>query len=235
MSEGSPKSLTLQELPDVRRKTEGVAKFLQQQLSGHLEVLRPLLAADRLLGRYSGGKEEVAGADRALSELQQQYKQFTAKPFDLPLEFDMHWLTLVGTRLELYPWEYTHEVKTDRESKTITMTSSVRWILSYSSNYTMTQAREVLSGKEQRRPEYVRQFVVNALIMQLVVRKNPGLAQLFADLRYELKVVPAPDLKGLPLATITSSLPSFRPADDLILAAVAFSGVPAFIELIDVD
>jgi hypothetical protein len=42
-------------------------------------------------------------------------------------------------------------------------------------------------------------------------------------------------LPKLPLVTITSCLPSFRPADDLILAATAFSGVPAFIELVDVD
>ena len=44
-----------------------------------------------------------------------------------------------------------------------------------------------------------------------------------------------PDTRQLPLVTIASCLPSFRPADDLILAATAFSGIPAFIELIDVD
>jgi hypothetical protein len=34
---------------------------------------------------------------------------------------------------------------------------------------------------------------------------------------------------------VGSCLPSFRPADDLILTAIRFSGVPAFIELIDVE
>ena len=42
-------------------------------------------------------------------------------------------------------------------------------------------------------------------------------------------------MKGLPVVTITSCLTSFRPADDLIQAATAFSGVPAFIELLDLD
>lgn len=37
------------------------------------------------------------------------------------------------------------------------------------------------------------------------------------------------------MLTITSTLISFRPADDLIAAATAFSGVPAFIELIDTN
>jgi hypothetical protein len=39
----------------------------------------------------------------------------------------------------------------------------------------------------------------------------------------------------LNIVTITSCLSSFRPADDLIQAATAFSGVPAFIELIDLQ
>jgi hypothetical protein len=30
-------------------------------------------------------------------------------------------------------------------------------------------------------------------------------------------------------------VPSFRPSDEVILAATRFSGVPAFIELIDVE
>ena len=42
-------------------------------------------------------------------------------------------------------------------------------------------------------------------------------------------------LKGLPIVTLTSCLASFRPADDLILAATAFSGVPAFIELLHIE
>jgi len=37
------------------------------------------------------------------------------------------------------------------------------------------------------------------------------------------------------LVTLTSCLSSFRPSDDLILAATAFSGVPAFIELVNLD
>jgi hypothetical protein len=35
--------------------------------------------------------------------------------------------------------------------------------------------------------------------------------------------------------TIASCLPTFRPADDLIIAATEFSGVSAFIELIDAE
>jgi hypothetical protein len=226
--------LTFQELPEIRRKTEVISKFLQDQVLTHLETLRPMLSPERLFGRHAGGKGDVAPADRTLAQLQQNYRPFSARPFDLPSELDPYWLTLVGSRVTLYPWEYMHEAATDRETKAISMISPLRWVVSFSSAYTLSQVRQALAGKGERRPEHIRQFIVNALVTQLVITHTPGLAPLFTDLRYQLQTDYAPDLPKLPLTTITSGLPSFRPGDDLILAATNFSGVPAFIELIDV-
>ncbi len=234
----SPRPLTFQELPELRRKTEAISKFLQDQLLTHLETLRPILAPERLFGKYVGsvsGKGDVPLADRALSQLQQNYRPFSGPPFNLPSEFDQYWLTLVGNRVSLHPWEYTHPARTERESRPITMTSPVRWVVTFSSTYTLSHVRQALAGKGERRPEHIRQFVVNALVTQLMITHTPGLASLFADLRYQLATDSIPDLPRLPLTTITSGLPSFRPSDDLILAATNFSGVPAFIELIDID
>jgi hypothetical protein len=111
----------------------------------------------------------------------------------------------------------------------------VRWVINFRSNYTLTQVKSVLAGKETVRQDYLRQFAVNALVLQLILARNPGLLRLFEDLRYELKTETLAELKGLPSVTITSCLASFRPADDLIAAATAFSGVPAFIELLNLD
>jgi hypothetical protein len=229
MSNASIHSLTLPELPELRRKTEAVSQFLRQQITTHLETLRPLLAPERVFGKSAGGKIDVPGAERALTELQQSYRPFSRKPYDLPETLDTNWLSLVGNALELHPWEYVHQV----QGKDITMSSPVRWVVNYRSNYTLAQVKNVLAGKETVRPDYLRQFVVNTLVLQLVLNRNPGLAQLFQDLRYELRSETASDLKGLPIVTITSCLTSFRPADDMIQAATAFSGVPAFIELLD--
>ncbi|HEV2208975.1 MAG TPA: hypothetical protein VG167_09390 [Verrucomicrobiae bacterium] len=231
MSDNSTKALTLAELPELRRKTEAVSKFLQQQIAGHLETLRPLFAPDRLFGKYAGGKTEVSGAERALTELQQKYRPFTSRPYDLPSDLENNWLALIGSALDLHPWTYEYQA----QGKLITMSSPVRWVMNYRTNYSLTQVKTALSGKETARPEYLRQFVVNALVLQLVLSRNPGLGQLFQDLRYELKTEAPSELKGLPVVTITSCLTSFRPADDLIVAATAFSGVPAFIELLDLD
>jgi hypothetical protein len=231
MNDSQNKPLTLQELPELRRKTDAVSRFLKQQIAAHLETLRPLLSPERIFGRYAAGKSEVSGAERALEELQKNYKGFTRKPYDLSDTFDTNWLGLVGSSLELHPWEYTHEI----QGRAITMTSPLRWVVNYRTNYNLIQVKNMLAGKEASRPEYLRLFVINALVFQLLLDRSPGLVQLFADLRYDLKMESPADLRSLPVVTITSSLPSFRPSDDMIMAATAFSGVPAFIELLDLD
>lgn len=226
--------LTFERLPELRAKTEAISKFLQEQLLTHLETLRPILTPERLFGRSVGRAESSLG-DRALAQIRQSYKPFSARPFDLPAEFDEYWLTLVGSRVTVYPWEYTYEATDGRQSKPIVMTSPVRWVVNFTSAYTLSQFRQSLLGKGERRPEHVRQFVVNALVTQLVFAQAPGLAALFTDLRYHIETQSPPDLPGLPLTTVTAGLPSFRPSDELILAATNFSGIPAFIELIDTD
>jgi len=229
MTEAHTPALSLQELPELRRKTETVSQFLRQQISAHLETLRPMFAPERVFGKSAGGKTEVAGAERALAELQQNYKAFTNKPYDLPETFDVSWLGLVGGTLELYPWEYSQPV----QGKPVTITSPVRWVMNYRNNYNLAQVKTALVDRQAIHPENLRQFVVNTLVLQCVLSRNPGLTKLFQDLRYELKIETPPDLKGLPVITLTSGLSSFRPADDLISAAIAFSGVSAFIELLD--
>ncbi len=231
MSESPSSPLTLQELPDLRRKTEAISQFLKRQIVGHFETLRPLLAPERIFGKLAGGKIEVPGADEALEQLRQNYRQFTRKPYDLPEDFSPNWLTLVGNALELHAWEYPLVIR----EKNITMSSPVRWVVNYRSNLDLAQVKKVLAGKENLRLDFLRQFVVNALVLQFILARTPGLAPLFADLRYELKTETPADLGGLPVVAITSILTSFRPADELVTAATAFSGVPEFIELVDLE
>ena len=103
------------------------------------------------------------------------------------------------------------------------------------SEYTLSQVTRTLAGREQRRSDAVRQFVVNTLVMHAMLAKFPSIAQLLTDLRYGIQTEKSPALGDLPLVTIRSCLPSFRPADTLMLTAIRFSGVPAFIELIDIE
>ena len=235
MSDEPQKKLTLQELPDVRRRTEGIARLLRDELEQHLKVFQPLLAPERLLGKAAGARADAPDSERHISAIRHKYKDLAAAPYNLAAELESHWLTLVGNRLDLQPWEYIHEATDQRETKAITMTSTVRWILCYKSDFTVLDAKKSLAGKQPRNLEHLRQFALNALVLEQAFASVPGLPRLFSELRYEIKTDFAPDLGRLPLVTITSCLPSFRPPDDLILAATGFSGVPAFIELVDVD
>jgi hypothetical protein len=68
-----------------------------------------------------------------------------------------------------------------------------------------------------------------------VLTRTPGLTALLQDLAYDVQVEGGPGLGKLPLVTFGFPIPSFRPPDELILAATRFSGVPAFIELVDTE
>ncbi|HEY5813979.1 MAG TPA: hypothetical protein VIT23_15160 [Terrimicrobiaceae bacterium] len=231
MSEAETPQITLQELPELRRKTEAISQLLRQQIASHLDTLGPILRPDRIFGEHIGRKTELTVADRALSELQQLYRPFTGKPYELPSDLGPNWLSGIGKALDLHPWEYVHDI----QGKAITISSPVRWIVTFRSSYTVAQVKSVIAGKEATHPENLRQFVVNALALQVVLARTPGLVPLFGDLRYDLNAEIPAELKGLPLATITSCLTSFRPADELIIASTAFSGIPAFVELVDLD
>jgi hypothetical protein len=237
MAEDLRENLRIEQLADLREKTEAVSGLVLNELREHLETIRPLLAPRRLLGDYvrSPIKEEVIGADTVVRRLQEKYKEICSRPFALTPDLDEAAVAMMESRIELYPWEYTHDAKNEKESKSVTITSPLRWALTYTSGYTLSQLRQALVGKAERRQEDVRQFLVNALVMQYVLAKFPGITKLLNDLRYDMKTDTCAGLGELPLVTINSALPSFRPQDDVLLAATRLSGVPAFVELIDFD
>jgi hypothetical protein len=224
-----PKAITLEQLPDLREKTEQVSQFLTKRLKSHINTLAPLFASRRVFGRYLGGKDAVPRADEAYKTLTDKYREVCGAPFDLRSDLDDDALAALENGIEVYPWEYAYSV----QGKQLTVTSPVRWILTYKSDYSISEMRSVLSRTGDRRPGPIRQFVVNALGMQIVTSRNTGALSLLDDLRYDVKADPFPGLGKLPFVTINARIQSFRPSDDMMLAATRLSGVPAFIELID--
>ena len=235
MSKDETKKVSLEELPELRRKTEAVSNFLHGQLAQHLETLRPLVAPGRVLGKHAGASSEAVWGDRAraVAEVEKKYRQHE-KLFRLIEEYDAAWLTAIGDGIELHPWAYTHEIASSQGAKKVTMTSPVRWIAAYASDTPVAELKRMLAGKEQDRPKAIRQFIVSNIVLQMVMEKSPGLQRLLSDLRFRWQLEPVPELHNLPMHTLSFSLPSYRPSDDLILAATEFSGIPAFIELIDI-
>jgi hypothetical protein len=234
-SDSKAEALTFEQLAKLREQTEAIAGFLRNRLQGHLETLRPLFAPRRLLGKYVDRKADVPGSEKAAAQLRERFKEACGAPFSLTPELDEDFLGRIDNRPELYPWEYTYEAKGEGEPRALTITSPVRWVLTYGSGYTLSQVRQTVAGKRERRSDDIRQFVVNALVMNLFLAKYPGIAQLLSDLRFQVHVDKCPGLGALPFVTLSACLPSFRPADNLILMATRFSGVSNFVELIDVE
>jgi hypothetical protein len=237
-AEPGQRSLTIEDLADLRSKTQAISDALHARISGHLETLRPLFAPRRLLGKFSGGsarRDDVAGAEKAVSSIKARYKELAGRPFALKTDLADDALTTIDPRVELYPWEYAHEARGAGETKTIAITSPLRWVMGFSSGYTLHQVREVIAGREEKRPGDLQQFVVNALVMGAMIEKFPSLVRLIEDLRFEVGQEIAVDMRSLPLVILSSNLTSFRPPDELVMTATGFSGVDAFIELVDRD
>jgi hypothetical protein len=229
-----PASMSLDELLEYREVTERISAFLQKRLREHLSTLWPLLAPGRVLGRYVSARDSSPHADQALAELTEKYKQASGSPFELKPDLDQEALASIGSGIQIHPFEYSYEAHGAKAGKKISMTSPIRWIVTYSSEYSFPQIRNLLSAPGQRRAQPVGNFVINALAFQLVLGRSPSVGQLLRDLRYEITLQALPGLEKLPLLTCGVPLPSFRPCDDLLLTAIRLSGVPAFIELIDV-
>lgn len=228
---GQPAALTFEQLADLRHKTERLSQFLAGRLKSHLATLYPILAPQRTFGKYLGAKDGSSRADDAYRQLTEKYREASGAPFDLRSDLDEAALTSMENGIAVYPWEYTLTLR----DKPVTMSSPVRWVVTYQSDYSLSEIRRLFASGGERRKTAIRHFVVNALAAQVVFAHNPGASQLLQDLRYDLRVETCPGLGKLPLLTIGSRLCSFRPPDELIAAAIQFSGVPAFIELVDPD
>jgi hypothetical protein len=224
------RSLSIDQLTDLRAKTEAVSQLLRKRLEGHLATMRVAFAPRWVLGKHvrSGVREDQVGSDTAFEQLRQRYAQYRGRPFLLPRELEDGPVSIEGV-LDLHPWEYTLAVG----DKSVKMTSPVRWVAGYRCGYDLGQLREAIAAKQALRADDARGFVLGALTLVMLLEKTPGLVQLLTDLRYEVEIAPSDELGGLPLVTIHAGIPSFKPDDAMILSATRFSGVPEFIELID--
>jgi hypothetical protein len=230
------KNLSFEQLAVVRKSTQVVSDFLEKRLLGYLDTLRSLFLPERLLGKLAGAKFDVPGADKALTEIQENYRQLPGKAFDFPKEFETDWLVEIGVKLDVQRWEASREISTESGKRTILITSPTRWILAYGPGYSISQAIQAFARRQDRRGiDQLRQFVVNTLVMQALIARNTGLSSILAELRYNMNTQTHPGLSGLPLVVIQSQIPTFLPPEPVIAAATELSGVDAFIELIDVE
>jgi len=229
------KDIELGQVAQLRSMSQKISQYLHKQLVAYLTTLTPLFAPRRILGEFmqSAFDGRVPGAEKNIAEVQERYKKLIGKPFELPSKLTTP-IPTIRNQLDIYPWEYAYQVG-QAGSQTITITSPVTWALSYTSGYSLSRLRAARFGKETQRPEEIKQFTINALTMHLLVTQSPGIRQMMQDLHFPLSVEEAPELGELPLVVIRSTIPAFRPQDEIIQTVTQLSGTPAFEEIVDVE
>ncbi len=220
----------------LRKVTRAVSEYLSSQLRDHLSTISPLLRPRRLFGDYieSSSSEKTADADKNFAALNEIYSKAAGKPLDLPRPLHSP-LKPVGLALEVYPWEYRYDIQSGGSSKTVTVTSPVRFVISYTSGLSLSRLRQGVTGKEELKQEDVREFVVRACIMVLMLKKYAGITSLFDALRWKIDTETSPELGNVPLTILTAPLKSVRPPDHLIVESTEMSGMSLFEEVVDVD
>jgi hypothetical protein len=237
MSQANPpggRTLSIEQLAELREKTDAISQHIQGQLAAHLETIRSLLSPRWVLGTHveAGEGDVLPGADRAFDRLIEEYQTHHGRPFSLPRDLQGDPIK-IDERLDLHPWEYKTVV--GEEGKEVTVTAPLRWVLNYRSGYSPGRLREHVVERKNLDRDDAQRFVVSSLVLKALFEKYEGLRNLLRDLRFTLHTEPYDGLGELPLVSISSCVPSFRPADDVVLQATKFSGVPAFIEVVDTE
>jgi len=229
------KDLDNQKFFQLRQGTEKIAGFLGKRVASHMEVLTPLFVPRKLLGTYvkSASMEDVPKADRAFAELQEHYAAVCEKPFGLAKKLQ---IPLPPISIHLEPVPYTYPLTIDgTESKTINIISPTRWILSYRNMLSLDRLKVMVSGKENRQLDEMKQTIINHITLIVFLKYFPALPRLLEDLRYKVEIIELAELGNLPVVMLRAPLETFLPPDDFILQVTQLSGVDAFQEIIDLE
>jgi hypothetical protein len=221
----------------LRKLTRAVAELLRGQLQDYLTTLTPLLRPKTVLGEYVGpptkDKDNVAGADKAFKELQAQYDGLAAaKSYGLPRGLNPP-LASLSTTLELTPLEYAHPVSTGAETKTVTVSTPLQWVVSYG-GFTPKRLRETLAARDRMSAD-LQQVVLHALMLHAVVTRQSGVTRLLEALHFPMQTVRRPEFGDLPLVCVVAAVSTTRPPDEVLLESTELSGMNVFEEVVNAE
>jgi hypothetical protein len=229
------KEYSTQQLLSLRKATRSIAELLRGQMKDYVSTLAPLFSPRNVLGNYaeSGAYQASHTGEKAFSELRELYQKIgQSNLYQLPSELKTP-LEVISTQLEMTPVEYTHPAVSDGETKSIVVTSPLKWALTYR-GFGVSRFREVLSNRD-RTTDDVQQFVLHYLMMYTVVTKQPGLANILEQLRFPVSVEYVTEFGDVPLTYISSSISTVRPSDRVLLESSEVSGMNAFEELVQLE
>lgn len=219
----------------LRRVTRAVGDLLQGQLKDYVAALSPIFRPAGILGEYVQGGEKglSAAALKAFQDLQNVYGAAAgAKPFGLVKELKPP-LEIVRSALELTRMDYPYPLQTEGKTKTIVITTPLKWQLAYA-EFSPGRLKQLLADRNRTDTDASR-FVLHYCVLHVVTTRQAGAIQMLGALHYNLSSLRLPEYGELPITCITSSIPTLRPPDDVIADAVEISGQDAFEEVVDVE
>jgi hypothetical protein len=224
------KQIEMQQLTRLRAASRRVSQYLQECLNEYLSVLGPLVAPARVIGEHmeGHGTGRVVGADDARAVLEAQFPKLCRDPFKISAVLPTP-VPRVAAKVKVYPWEYPYQAG----NETVTITSSVSWVLAYDLPFDLTTILRSKFSGEKLQPDLVKQLVINTVVMQIAVSRQAGMRRMLHDLRFDLEERTSPATGALPFVVAHAALESFRPQDEMIQTVTQLSGKPVFQELID--
>jgi|ERR1051326_311453 hypothetical protein len=228
-------SYSTQRILELRKSTRAIADVLRTQMREYLSTLAPLFRPRNVLGNYAqGGAYEASRiGEKAFKELQDLYQTIAqSKLYRLPSEFKTP-LEVINTQLEMTPVEYTHVAGSGSDNKTITVTSPLKWALTYG-GFGPGRFREILNNSN-RTSDDLQQFVLHYLMMHSVVTKQSGVRKIMEALHFPLRIEYSREFGDLPLTFVSSSISTVRPPDEVLIESTEVSGMNAFEEIVQLE
>jgi hypothetical protein len=231
-----PQPLTSEDLQSRREATERVSEYLYNTTVVYLKALLPTLLPHRLFGKHieHPGNRSVSGEDKAWNGLLAAYRDVAKKPYRISEQLDSP-LAPIPPAVVLHRWEYRQTFNSASKHEGITIVCPFKWIVSFQSSLNATEFRQAMVTDPSGKRERIQEFVVRALVMGEMLGNVPGIQELFSALRLKLAKETTPETGALPLCTLTSTVASQLPSDDVVLQTTQLAGVPRFIELIERD
>ncbi|MES9831262.1 MAG: hypothetical protein ABW157_13180 [Candidatus Thiodiazotropha sp. LLP2] len=229
-------SFDIPRLIELRKLTRSVSERIETQLNAYLATLAPLFSPQPILGEYIRGvsKSSVKGAEKNFQALKSDYLAIARqKPFSLDTEISSP-LDIFAATPALTPVTYPYKAEKEGKSAELTVTSPLKWILSYP-EMTPSRIRDLLQGNRNQVRDELSHTLLQCLTLNLVLAKQNGLKGILNDLRFKLETTKMEGLGELPVVIISCPVSTELPADDVIIQNTEISGIPSFEEIINIE
>lgn len=229
-------SFDIPRLIELRKLTRAVSEKIETQLKAYLATLAPLFSPLPILGEHirGGSKSPIKGAEKTFQELKSRYQTVARqKPYSLDVELSSP-IDVFAATPALTPVEYPYTAKNNDRSAELTVTSPLKWVLTYP-QINPKKLLELLQENRTQVRDELSHALLQCLTLNLILEKRPGLTTLLNDLRFQIETTHLDGLGDLPILLISCPISTQLPPDDVIIQNTEISGIPSFEEIVNID